>query len=212
MPRFALLDDEAMNPKSPPPEHCTPAFVDAFNRSTPFHAGATYRTAASQPDMSTRVIEPTAPAIIPLPSDAPAETIARLSVELAASRAQVARMGKGLKHLRAMYRFSAAPECLTEEDRGIIKADGWCDPKSTLTRIIEPALASTSVDIAVPRERYERMVQALWMGPELANVVAITATGGVQGPATCDEAVERFAFAMRRKNEILAAMDAAGKA
>lgn len=24
-----------MNPKSPPPEHCTPAFVEAFNRSVP---------------------------------------------------------------------------------------------------------------------------------------------------------------------------------
>lgn len=46
-----------MNPKSPPPEHCTPAFVEAFNRSVPIVPIERIRVCKIGLDGTTAIIE-----------------------------------------------------------------------------------------------------------------------------------------------------------
>lgn len=170
-----------------------------------FTKGATYRTAAAQPDMSTRVIEPTAPAIIPLPSDAPAETIARLSVELAASQAQVARMREALWEVPALD--ESAFLC-GRANGGLV--DGAKAAQERCTAILDRCAAarkSAPDDIAIPRERYERMVEALGMVARLVSV-----TNDLRNEQELGDDPEAERETRVEQERILAAMDAAGKA
>ena len=49
---------------------------------------------------------------------------------------------EALAHLRATFRWGCAPELLTDEDREIVRAQRWLDPRETLARVIDPALAA----------------------------------------------------------------------
>lgn len=129
--------------------------------------------------------------IIPLPSDAPAETIARLSVELAASKAQVARMRlvlARLAELAALWKEQKPSDMI-----------GFGGATLALSSLLTGTVLPAPGHIAIPRERYDRMVKALGMGEEL-NYCARRA----------DDADDRDAS--DRCDSILAAMDAAGKA
>lgn len=163
-----------------------------------FTKGATYRTAAAQPDMSTRVIEPTTPAIIPLPSDAPAETIARLSVELAASRAQVARMREALGEVPMLVTRTLDADRQKGERHNLAIAS-----RDAALASLAAVRESAPDDIAIPRERYDRMVKALGMGQELER--------NARRSSNAITSIERSA-AGEKVESILATMDAAGKA
>lgn len=143
-----------------------------------------------------------------IPSDAPAETIARLSVELAASRAQVARMREALKavdectHSRG---WTALPTglylCATCGAVGLDRKIPY--RHSPLIAAVLAARESAPDHIAIPRERYDRMVKALGMGQELER--------NARRSSNAITSIER-STAGEKVESILAAMDAAGKA